>query len=158
MKRKITVLLTLLLIAALAKAQEPLATTKRIYFSDNNKLYVNKELGLYLWLSVSPDPNSEKIRLVSDSTKEYTNPMYLDMEGFNTIRSPWAVDTSTKRTVQPLRDIVFEVYADGLPPVSKAEFISKNKQTINEKKYYGSDLAIKITSKDEMSGVHSVYY
>jgi len=158
MKRKFTTLFFLLFVSMSLLAQEPLETKKRMYFSEDNKLYINKDLGLYLWMSVSPDPKSEKIRLFSDSTKEYTNPMYLDMEGFNSIRSPWAVDTLNKKTVMPLRDIVFEVYADGIPPVSKTEFKAKISRVIEGKKYFGSDLAIKIISRDEISGVQSTYY
>ena len=158
MKKNFTLLFVLLIILQSARAQEPLPIIKRTYLSNDNKLYINKDLGVYLWLSNSADPNSVKLRLFSDSTKDYTNPMYFDARGFNSIRSPWAVDTSTKKTVYPLRDIVFEVYADGAPPVSKTIFISKSGRIIQGNKYFGPDLAIKISSVDEFSGVNSIFY
>jgi hypothetical protein len=158
MKKTFSFLFTLSLYLLSLQAQQPLETIKRMYISPDSKLFINKDLGLYLWMSNSPDPKSEKVRLFSDSTKKYTNPMYLDMNGFNSIRTPWAVDTSTKKAIMPLRDIVFEVYADGIPPVSKAEYISKTSRVLEGKKFYGRELSIKIISRDEISGVFSTYY
>lgn len=139
-------------------AQTVPSSEKKIAQSEDAKLYVNKALGIYLWLSTSPDPGSEKIRLKSDSTKKYVNPMYLDTEGYNTVRSPSAVDTLSGKTVYPIQDIIFEVYADGQPPVSKAKFESIQAKMIDGKKYYGGDLVIGLYSTDQVSGVEKLYH
>lgn len=138
-------------------AQEPANTNKSVYQSDQ-KLYINKDLGVYIWLSTSSDPASEKYRLFSDSSVKYTNPMYFDTEGYNSVRTPSAVDTSSKKVIYPEQDIIFDVYADGLPPISKALINAKNSRVIEGKNYYGGNTEIKISSKDEVSGITSIYY
>lgn len=158
MKKTLFVISILLGASVLLIAQEPKENKKKVYKAEDDKLYVNKKLGIYLWLSTSPDEQSEKIRLVSDSSHRYTNPMYFDTEGYNTVRSPWAVDTTTKRIIYPLQDVIFEVYADGIAPVSQASYKSNVNRMIEGKKYYGSDLVISIKSRDGVSGVQSTYY
>jgi len=132
---------------------------KKVYKSEeNNRLYVNKDLGIYLWLSTSPDSNAEKIRLMSESSKKYSNPMFFDTEGYNTVRSPWRVDTTTKIPIYPREDIIFEVYADGLPPFSRSVFRASSSTMIGGKKYYGSDLQVEIHASDAVSGIESIKY
>ena len=46
--------------------------------------------------------------LNSEQSAEYANPMYLDVEGFNSLRSPSAVDPETRKTVYPLEDIIYD--------------------------------------------------
>jgi hypothetical protein len=64
---------------------------KKKYTSPDGKLYIQKALPIYLMLSTSPDDKAGSIVLKSESTAAYTNPMYFDSEGLNTIRSPWCV-------------------------------------------------------------------
>jgi hypothetical protein len=158
MKKTLAVVLFFLITANILLPQEAKDTLKKVYRSENNRLYVNKDLGVYLWLSTSPDEQSEKVRLMSDSSHRYTNPMYFDTEGYNTVRSPWAVDTNTRKVVYPLRDIIFEVYADGIPPVTKSEYKSSLMQVISGKKYFGNDLRVTMKSYDGVSGVENTFY
>ncbi len=138
---------------------QPAKAEKKVFKSEeNNKLYVNKDLGIYLWISTSPDSEAEKIRLISDTSKKHSNPMYFDTEGYNTIRSPWLVDTITKKPIYPRQDIIFEVYADGRPPVNKAVYHSSTTRLIDGKRFYGNDLGIEIHSSDAVSGVESTKY
>ncbi|MGD2034604.1 MAG: hypothetical protein PVF73_06090 [Bacteroidales bacterium] len=154
MKRLLSCFFILVCIFLSSPAQEK--PEKKVYISDeNNRLYVNKDLGIYLWLSTSPDPNAEKVRLVSDSSDRYSNPMYFDTEGYNTVRSPWRVDTVTKKTVYPRGDIIFEVYADGIPPSSRSAYHSSVYKLIGGNKYYSPDLRIELRSHDAVSGVKS---
>jgi hypothetical protein len=138
-------------------AQDPAKNNKSVYQSEE-KLYINKDLGVYLWLSTSPDPNSEKFRLLSDSSKKYANPMYFDTEGYNSFHSPSAVDTSSKQVIYPIQDIIFEIYADGLSPVSQAEINAKNAKVLEGKNYFRSNTEIKIKSNDAVSGITSILY
>ena len=71
---------------------------KRVYINNDNT-YVQKSLPLYLKFSV--EPNGENHTLNSKLSKDYTNPMYLDTEGINYIRSKWAVDGKTKKVASP---------------------------------------------------------
>ena len=70
------------------------AHDQKMYVSDKSHVYVKKDKKVYLWISNSADPNSKKEMLVtSGQAAEY---FYLDTEGLNTIRSPWAVDPNTQ--------------------------------------------------------------
>lgn len=121
------------------------------------KIFVNKDMPLYLKISHDPSQNSEHKLLTSETTPEYANPMYLAKEGKNIIYSPWAVDTVTKKTVSPKRNIVFELYADSKPPISKIN----NNVTAYEKKdslFFGGDLKVWFSAKDALSGLQNIYY
>jgi len=104
-------------------AQEPTRPTfeKRVYQNDGNT-YVHKDLPIFLYFSTSNDPNATKYRLESKSTAKYVNPMFFDTEGVNFIRHHWAVEQSSSKTVEPKVEVKFEVFADGLAPVSSSKF------------------------------------
>lgn len=140
-------------------SQEQLATEKKVSFGQDGKLYIAKDLGVYLWLSTSPEEDAPMHRLKSDSSKRYSNPMYFDTEGYNTLRSPSAIDQKTKRIVYPLQDIVFEVYADGVAPRTTKKIIYKNTITRSSQLYYsGDNIALKLRASDRVSGVGKTYY
>ncbi len=165
MKRTFTIVVSLFL-TILTFAQQPLPVQKGWYINDKGRFFVNKHLGVYLWLSFSPDPNSPKHLLKSETCKN-TNPMYFDTDGYNSIRSPWEVD-SNGRYVMPRHDIVFEVYADGLPPIVSSTFYGAPKYIKAGTIYYGKGLKVKLTAtdarpskgltKDVVSGVKAIYY
>lgn len=158
MNRYLLLSLICLMATTMVSAQQQLPVNKKVSFGQDGKMFVNKELGIYLWLSTSPDENAVKHRLKSDSTKQYTNPMYFDTEGYNSLRSPSAVDTATKKTIYPVRDIVFEVYADGEPPVSDFRFLTGPTRYLQGKRYYGGKVKAILKSKDAVSGVEKSYY
>ncbi len=84
--------------------------------------------------------------------------MYLDVDGFNSIRSPSAVDTITKKTVFPLQDIVFEVYADGVAPKTKINYGDTKLHTAEKKLHTGSGTLITLSAIDKISGIENIYY
>jgi hypothetical protein len=147
-----------LLIGISVLSQEPLNHTKKIYVSPEGKLYIQKELPVFLWLSSSRDQDSKKIRLVSQESANYSNPMYLDVEGFNSLRSPSAVDTSTHQTVYPLRNIIFEVYADGTAPLTKIDYGNTSLYNSEGKMHLSGSALISLSANDRLSGVENIYY
>lgn len=151
-------LLALLFVPQKIMAQEPLKHKKVIYKGADGKLYINKSLPLYLKISTSPDEEAESWLLESTSTSQYANPMYLDTEGWNTIRSPWAVDTTTHKVKYPHQDIIFDVYADGIPPVSKMVFGQTSLYRTGEIIFVGNGKEITFKGKDEMSGLADFFY
>ncbi len=153
-------LIVLLFVSLYAYAQEQIKPQPRIYVSPEGKMYINKSLPLYLKISTSPDDSSPSYLLKSEHTPKYTNPMYLDAEGLNTIRTPSAVDTVTKKVVQPLEDIVFEVYADSKPPFTQIKYENRKKITRekNGKIYANGPVMVKLYAFDECSGVDHIYY
>ncbi len=130
---------------------------KRTYVDSDGRYIVNRSLPLYLWLSTSPDEDSEKRLLESEATPEYTNPFYLDAEGVHYISHSWAVDTTTLEMVYPQQDIHFEVYADGLPPNTTSNFYGAPRYREGGTIYYGQGLKIALTSRDAISGVENTY-
>lgn len=158
MKIKIITTIFALLMPAMLFSQEPLKHEKKIYISPDGKIFINKDLPAYIWLSTSSDPNAPKYLLKSESTKKYTNPMYFDTEGRNTIRSPWAVDTVTKMPVYPKLDIVFEVYTDSRPPVSRVDFGKNYIYKKDNKSFCKQNVNLNFITFDEMSGVEALFY
>ncbi|MBN1597176.1 MAG: hypothetical protein JW894_02690 [Bacteroidales bacterium] len=149
-------IITIICLSAYAQEQTP---EKKVYQSkEDERIYVNKDLGIYLWLSTSPDPSSEKHRLISDTSARYSNPMYFDTEGYNTVRSPWAVDTASKKAIYPPQDIIFEVFADGQPPKTSPKFDASVSKIISGNRYYGGNLKISLKSIDAVSGIASLKY
>jgi hypothetical protein len=131
---------------------------KKTYISPDGKLYIQKDLPVYIWMSTSPGEESEKYRLHSEETYKYSNPMYFDTEGYNTVRSPSAVDTASKKVVYPMRDIIFEVYADSKSPVTKADFGESILLDEGGKLYVGSGATVSLSAKDKLSGVENIYF
>lgn len=156
MKRISTIVLLVLLVNTLLLAQEPSKPEheKRVYLNDGNT-YVQKSLPLYLKFSTSP--SGQNYDLKSKATAEYADPMYLDSEGINYIRTKWAVNKETKQTVQPQKEILYEVYADGLPPVTNIRFSGAPKYT-GSKVFYGKGLQVDLSAQDGVSGVEKIHY
>jgi hypothetical protein len=140
-----------------ANAQEQLKHEKKVYVNKENRVYVNKTLPIYFRVSTSPDISSESYNLPSEQSVKYANPMYFDTEGRNTLRSPSAVDPKTKQIVMPKQDVLFEIYADGMAPLTK--FNSKGAQSVvsRGKTYYGKSFLPELKSVDETSGTETVY-
>ncbi len=147
-----------LLWATGAAGQEQLQHQKKFYHAPDGKLYVNKALPIYLWLSHSPDENSEKVRLLSEDSKAYTNPMYFDTDGYNTYRSPSKVDTVTRKTVYPETDIIFEVYSDSEGPNVKHAIENTKSFATKSTVFVSGDVVIGVKATDAQSGVDQVYY
>lgn len=141
-------------ILILSQSTSKLDHQKRVYSNDKNT-YVQKSLPLYLKFSI--EPNGENYTLNSNVSKDYSNPMYLDSEGINYIRSKWAVDSESKKVVSPKQEILYEIYADGLAPKTKSIF--KNAPSYSSKKnYFGKGLFVELNAKDYGSGLENIYY
>ncbi|MBN2484495.1 MAG: hypothetical protein JXB34_00840 [Bacteroidales bacterium] len=158
MRKTICLGIIFLAISMVADCQQQLTAEKKIAYDKNGRIFINKELGAYLWISASPEDSSKKYRLVSDSSTKYVNPMYFDTEGYNTLRSPSCVDTVTKRMIHPEQDIIFEVYSDSRPPISRSRVIFSNHAIHKGKQVYTGDAKVYISATDEMSGVGQIYF
>lgn len=158
MKNFQTVFFLIVIFSSLLNGQEQAPIEKKMAMGQDGRIFINKDLGVYLWLSTSSDENSKKIRLMSDSSDKYSNPMYFDTEGYNTIRTPSCVDTITKRTLYPEKDIIFEVYSDSKSPNTQCKIFAKNTTLVKAIPFYSGDAEIVLTSSDALSGVDKIYY
>jgi hypothetical protein len=138
-------------------AQEQLNHPKKVFVSPEGKIFINKEAPIYFRVATSPDDNAPSYLLPSEETKKYSNPMYFDTEGKNTLRSPSAVDPVTKKTIQPLRDVLFEMYSDGKTPLTGADIVTNKKKITGAVVYYGKETKIDFKAADEVSGVEASY-
>ncbi len=154
-KRNLLLFSSSLLVGSAVAQQPTVGDHQDVVYQNNGNIYVQKQLPLYLKFSTTPD--GKNFDLKSKSTPEYTDPMYLDTEGVNYIRSKWAVDPNTKKTVQPPREVMYEIYADGIAPVSSSSFSGAPKYRANGNIYYGKGLKVDISSKDGVSGVASIH-
>lgn len=150
--------LFILFIPIFSFSQEQLSHKKKMYQSPEGKLYINKELPIYLRIASSPDEDADSYLLKSDDSKKYTNPMYFDTEGYNSIRSPWKVDPETGKVIYPKEDIIFEIYADSKPPVTKIQYGTNDLFQNNDKIFLGKATSISLTQYDAISGVEAIYY
>ncbi len=138
--------------------QEPLKHEKRIYVAPEGRMFIQKSLPIYIRMATSPDENAVNYVLHSEVTDKYSNPMYLDTEGYNTIRSPWIVDTITKKPVYPREDIIFEIYADSKPPATSIDYGKASTYNAGGKIYVSAREEITLKSSDQLSGVENIYY
>ncbi len=155
---KITCTLMLLLICLLVSAQKPQKHIKKSFNDTSGRLFMNKHLPVYLWIGNSLSEDVKKNRLKSESTPQYANPFYFDTEGINTVRTPSRVDTITKKLILPEKDIIFEVYADGIAPESNISLKDAKKYCTNKVTYYGKGLTAKISSDDRVSGTEQLLF
>lgn len=156
--RNFAILLLLWSICLGLYAQKQPQHEKKVYKTPDGKLYIQKELPVYVRLATSPGDNAPTYLLQSESSKKYTNPMYFDAEGFNSFRSPSQVDTVTKKPVLPKQDIIFEIYADSESPLTTAKFNNTDVLKIKDKIYLRGKPTISLASKDALSGVENIYY
>lgn len=137
-------------------AQEPTVPEheKKVYINDGNT-YVQKGLPLYFKFSTSP--GGQMYDLTSKTSSKYANPMYLDTEGINYMRSRYAVDPATGKTVSPQQEVMYELYADGLAPVTRLKYDGAPRYR-SDRLYFGKGLTFSLTSKDGVSGVEKIHY
>jgi hypothetical protein len=136
-------------------AQNAEVHEKKIYQDSTGKVHVHRSLPIYLSISTSPDGSNAHVLKGQDP--KYSYPMFLDSEGYNSIRSPWKVDPETKETIYPKEDVIFEVYADSKAPASEMIFTSDKTNKVNGKTAMG-DGEISLIAKDALSGVQNIYY
>jgi len=127
----------------------------QVYINDAGDIYVQKQLPMYL--KFSTDPNGTNYDL-KGKKPEYSEPMYLDTEGPNYIRSKWAVDPATGKTASPQQEVLYEVNADGLAPITTLRFQDAPKYVSGGTTYFGKNLAFTLTPRDAVSGVKLTQY
>lgn len=139
-------------------SQEKVVYEKKSYTDPSSgKLYWPGLTPIYLFVADNPEGTAMD-KLDSEISKEVTNPMYLDTEGINYIRSRWAINSSGKYTSSPKQEIMFEIYKDSRSPISSLSFTGAKKYIKEGQVYYGKNLTVSMSAKDVLSGVKERYY
>lgn len=128
-------------------AQAPLEHPKRMYQDSLKRIYTHPSLPQYLFISTDP-AGKDAMRMESEANKANTNPMYWDGNGVHHLRHQDLIE----KTV-----IVFEISADGIAPATSADFGTTATYTAGGTRYYGPGLTVKLSAKDEMSGLEGIY-
>ncbi|GAB5539560.1 MAG: hypothetical protein Salg2KO_16630 [Salibacteraceae bacterium] len=156
LKQLLTALLCVMTAAAFAQS-EPTKPSyeKQVYINDGGDIYVQKQLPLYLKFSTEPNGTNYDLK---GKNPEYSEPMYLDTEGPNYIRSKWAVDPETGRMAQPQQEVLYEVNADGLAPVTSLKFEGAPRYRSGGTTFFGKNLSFSLSPRDGVSGVKQTQY
>lgn len=154
MKLQFTLLLLLTVLGV--NAQQQASVTQQSYTDSEGNLYWNKDKPVYLKISETPDGEGQLLK--SKKSAKYTNPLYLDTEGINYIRTRYAVDPETKKTISPAQEVLWEIYADGTAPKNTLSFDGAKRYRKGNNTYFGKSLSASISSDDVLSGVANTYY
>jgi hypothetical protein len=144
-------------LAGIAQGQVQESVNPCIYVNSEGKIYYNRNLPVYLWISGSPEENAPSYRLSSDISKKYSNPMYWDCEGEHTVFSPHAVDTLRKQAADPQSKVVYHISADSKSPVTHVRLSGKSMITRNGANFYSGELTLALTATDAVSGISNTY-
>ena len=157
MTKRVFLLAFGLALALAGISQEKPSHPNAMVRGEDGKIYVNKNMGMYVFISPTPEPSDSVMRLNNKQQSDFTNPFYFDTEGINTIRSPWAVDTANKEYIHPQKDVQFNVYADSRSPRTQA-FVNKQRIQEGETQLLSPGDKFKLKAKDAVSGVKTIYY
>ena len=133
-------------------AQEQLQHEKKFFKTDENRIYWNLELPVYLRIGNTADGSGSLMmeEVMTDDMKEFAIPMKFDGHGVHYIRH-----LDYEKNLRE-KEIAFAIYVDGYAPKTSLK-LSGAPQYKGEKLFYGKNLTGEITSSDEMSGVESTY-
>ncbi len=135
-------------------AQNQLEHPKTTFQDENNRIFWQVSLPVYL--NISPTPDGSKSYPMkntrSQQMQKFAVPMYFDGHGVHYIRH---LDYEHAISEQ---EVAFEINVDGLAPVCKASVESSSKLSFNGKIYYNSGVKISLSATDEMSGLDKIYY
>lgn len=125
-----------------ARTQQPFAPQKKTYVDSLGRYYQQATLPVYLYVATSAGGGS--VQLNPASKKE----VLLEGHGPHTLKHENSVTGQNDE---------FTIYADGLAPITQSAFLNAPAFS-SAKQYYGAGLNIRLTSKDEMSGLEAVYH
>jgi hypothetical protein len=137
--------LVLLAAPALLFAQQPSQPThsKKAYVDSTGRYYQQATLPVYLLVANSPD--GKPVPLQAINKKE----IVLEGHGVHAFKHE-------NHVTQEFDE--FQVYADGIAPVTLSTFQKAPAFLLGTKQYYGAGLSVTLASKDEMSGVEQIYH
>jgi hypothetical protein len=148
----------ILLHQSMLYAQEKPHHERKVYMAPDGRMYWNKALPVYIRLSPSKDEDAQNYLMKSESTPKYADPFYFDTEGINYIRSRWAVNPETKMPVYPQSEVLWEVYRDGIAPVTSIKYDKQKFIDLKGIIYGMPGLEVILSAKDALSGVENVMY
>ncbi len=126
-----------------AQAQTQPVHPKKTYIDSTGRYYQQASLPVYLFVANSAD--DEPVYIQAVNKKEIT----LEGHGVHAFKHENHVTEEFDE---------FQIYADGIAPVTLSTFQKAPSFLSGTKQYYGTGLSVTLTSKDEMSGVEETYH
>jgi hypothetical protein len=131
-----------------AFAQDAPVHEKGSYIDSVGNYYQQAELPLYIYVSHRPDAQPHHLKEDKGNAEIQAKPIYLDGHGKHLLRHSDAVNHTAQ---------VFAVYADGIAPVSKVNFVNAPIHKSKSGIFYGQGLETVVASRDEMSGIAGIF-
>jgi hypothetical protein len=128
---------------------DPAQPKKRTFVDAEGRFYQQASLPTYIMVATSPDEKPTVLNPIKQKQSPAPKAIYLDGHGKHLFHH---YNSLTRQ------EDIYEVYADGLAPVSVARFAQAPVFVSNNNTYYGKNLAISLTFKDEMSGINQVFH
>ena len=126
-----------------AWAQTQPESEKKAFVDSLGRYYQQASLPVYLMVATSPD--AKPLPLQSLTRKE----VKLEGHGVHTVRHINHINQTEDE---------FQVFADGLGPVTTLALTEAPSSQRGERVFFGGGLQARLTSKDEMSGVETIYH
>ncbi|MGC8865848.1 MAG: OmpL47-type beta-barrel domain-containing protein [Bacteroidales bacterium] len=151
MRRKFPLMSLFLLIFWVLSGQELVIPEKSFFIDSLHRFYTQTDLPLYVQIASKPgDPSPVTLSQTDHADKDNVLiPMYMDGNGKHTLRHKDALHNTEN---------VFVIYADGTPPSSSSLFTGAPVYTAGGKIYYGKNLTVTLSTRDDLSGVKAFLY
>jgi hypothetical protein len=123
--------------------QPPLSHAKKSFVDSLGNYYQQASLPVYLLISHSPDGSPVPLKSVGSGA------IFMEGHGVHAFRHE---NHATQKFDE------YQIYADGIAPVSVASLSNATAFTKNGKSFFNAGLKIAVSSKDEMSGLENLYH
>ena len=128
---------------------------KKTFQDNDDKIYWQVSLPVYLNISTSADSKGEQYRMKNIKTpsmESHSNPMYFDGHGEHYIRH------QDYEHGIPEKEVAFKVYVDGLSPATKVRYLGAPQYEKQGTIFFGKGLTAELNSTDQMSGLDQILH
>jgi hypothetical protein len=116
---------------------------KKIFVDSAGRYYQQASLPVYLMVAHAPD--GKPVPLQAVNKKEIT----LEGHGVHAFKHENHINQGFDE---------FQIYADGIAPITRSAFQNAPAFLSGNKQYYGTGLSVTLSAKDEMSGIEQTYH
>jgi Chitobiase/beta-hexosaminidase C-terminal domain len=124
---------------------------KKIYVDAEHRVFWQAGLPVYIFLSSKPE-GEDKTRIKAQKVKQmetFSDPMYWEGHGVHTLKH---------QDERPNREVAFQIYSDGMAPISTLELKNAPKYVLDGRIFFGQGLIAEVRTADEMSGVNQTFF
>ncbi len=143
MRSLVALLICVFPLLSFAQAPEQPAYKKKAFVDSAGHYVQQATLPVYLFVADSPD--GKPVHIKSESGQE----MKIEGHGVHAFKHLNIITNESD---------VFQIYADGIAPVTAISFSGATPFTKGDRQFYGPGLAVGLKSTDEMSGLEGVYH